>query len=888
MIEWHIKTPEELERTLETDLKNGLSQETASLRGEEQKNILFSRKQKNKSYYAKQMMIVLLPLLLLITSAAALLTGEKTVGYTLLFSSLFCVLCLFAAYSRARRLLETAEESANASCRVLRDGAYCMIPQESLVTGDIVYLQKGDFVAGDCRLIASASLVMREGGITSQKFAKKDAKALAGSDIYTAPNMVWAGTAVEEGMGLAVVCQVGGMTHLRQTLEVTRTGGLEDTPLFRQLNKISSVMTITLLAILFASAILGFFSLTKGDFLENWMLIAAFAASAMADFYGVFAYIAAGHALYGIQRRNSALREGVLAKHAESLDELASLNRLFLTPDWFVPPFSAKTAYLAEPFGRGEAMHKELLPFAEHILRDAALALGEVYQSPTEVKPSEEASDIATWKQCVRDSLSFCRKVADMTTAYQLVASGQTKKGICYGAVLRENRLMLVLAAKTEKLLPLCRYAYRDGKPMEIDQTRRERIFATEQHILSSCEKGVRDCFAICVGILAEMPNDGRLSDEFIETAFADRLAFEGFVALETAFHVPSVRALKEALSRKMGITLFCENERDLRIAEKLGLPQKKTAPFARGESGAILDATRREKLVLLRAAKKNGEKVAYAGEGFDDLPHMKEADSSLSLGAWQLADEVMPLGKGNKRERMRGKRLENFGCDAFCHSADLLVSYPESRMREGMEVGKGGFYSLYESILHAGGFFYNVRAVFAYLAFSASVKLLPALISLFVTGSLISPEALALMGLVFDPLAALSFAFSAPSSRSHGYVHDAKVFADTMIRTAISGLVGGALMVALYFVLPAEEAVSGSFTVSALLLLSLTAFLMQTALLKQPLSILGGFTLLGGAAALMLYWFVWSSFGLLSILFTLLLLVVFLAVKLMAMTVKK
>ncbi|MBQ4122049.1 MAG: hypothetical protein IJD35_08540, partial [Clostridia bacterium] len=80
MIEWHVKTPEELERLLETDLEKGLSEDAALLRGTEKKNILFEKKQKDKMHYAKQMMIVLLPLLVLVTAIAALMTGEKTVG----------------------------------------------------------------------------------------------------------------------------------------------------------------------------------------------------------------------------------------------------------------------------------------------------------------------------------------------------------------------------------------------------------------------------------------------------------------------------------------------------------------------------------------------------------------------------------------------------------------------------------------------------------------------------------------------------------------------------------------------------------------------------------------------------------------------------------------
>ena len=48
MIEWHIKTPEELEKLLKTDLEKGLSDDAASLRGAEKKNILFAKSQRTR------------------------------------------------------------------------------------------------------------------------------------------------------------------------------------------------------------------------------------------------------------------------------------------------------------------------------------------------------------------------------------------------------------------------------------------------------------------------------------------------------------------------------------------------------------------------------------------------------------------------------------------------------------------------------------------------------------------------------------------------------------------------------------------------------------------------------------------------------------------------
>ena len=887
MIEWHIKTPEELERFLETDLENGLSEEKALLRCAEKKNILFAKRQKDKMHYAKQMMIVLLPLLVLVTAVAALMIGEKTEGYMLLFSSAFCVLFLFGAYSRARFLMESAEEASESSCRVLRSGVYTIIPHEAIVTGDVLYLQKGDFVPADCRLIRSSGLVVRENGITSQGLCKKDAAISPCGDIYDAANMVWAGTVVEEGVGLCVVCLVGDETHFGSTLEVAKDEGFEETELFKRLKKISSIMTASLFGLLFFSAVLGFFSLTSGDFFEGWMLISAFSASAMADFYGVFAYIAAGHALYGLQSGKKKLREGILLKRGDKIETLASINRLFVTPAWFVSSFSTKIAYLSEPFGRGEAPSQTIAPYAQYILRDAALSLGEVPGGTDLARQESEEERIR--RVALRETLLPNKEVVELTTAYSLLSVGKTEKGISYGVILREKRFVITLFATTDLLVPHCRYAYRDGKLMEIDTQRRERIFTTEQHLLADCENGVRECYAVGVTFLDQIPDSGKITDDLIEEKLADRLAIEGFVVLETPLHQQSVTALENAMEAGLGVVVFGESEKDRRIAAKLGFSEKKPAPLAEGECCAVFSATLAEKLALLRYSKKIGERAAYAGEGLDELLHMKEAAVAAKLGAWQLSEERILPDKGSKKERDRAKRIEEYGCDATRYSADLLISHPETlRKQDGSLTGQGGFYSICEGIRHAGSYVYNMRAVFAYLAFSTAVKLVPALLSLFLPDPLISPGKLALIGLVFDPLVVLSLALSPPRLAAGGYSYHADRFMNPMVRTALAGFVGGMLVAAFSFLLPAEKDVTLDFVTTALFLLSLTAFPLQSALLKQPYSHVGIGTVLGGIAVFLFLLFEREEFHLMATLYLVLLWVLFLAIELAALTLKK
>ena len=108
------------------------------------------------------------------------------------------------------------------------------------------------------------------------------------------------------------------------------------------------------------------------------------------------------------------------------------------------------------------------------------------------------------------------------------------------------------------------------------------------------------------------------------------------------------------------------------------------------------------------------------------------------------------------------------------------------------------------------------------------------------------------------------------------------------MLRTAISGLVGGCLIVGFSFLLPSENSVAFDFASLALWLVSLTAFVLQSLYLKQPFSRVGIGSFLLGAA-----WFVYhlvtvEEFHLMSILFLLLLWVLFLVTELVALTFKK
>ncbi|MBO7740481.1 MAG: hypothetical protein J6S34_03065, partial [Clostridia bacterium] len=94
-------------------------------------------------------------------------------------------------------------------------------------------------------------------------------------------------------------------------------------------------------------------------------------------------------------------------------------------------------------------------------------------------------------------------------------------------------------------------------------------------------------------------------------------------------------------------------------------------------------------------------------------------------------------------------------------------------------------------------------------------------------------------------------------------------------------------MIVAFSFLLPTAKDVTLGFVTSALFIVSLTAFVLQSALLKQPLSHVGIGTVLVGLLAFVVGFFTQEDFHLMSILYLVLLWVLFLATEMVALTVK-
>ncbi|GAB4239840.1 MAG: cation-transporting P-type ATPase [Deltaproteobacteria bacterium] len=146
-----------------------------------------------------------------------------------------------------------AEKAAEALLRILplrarvrRDGEEVRIPAGELVPGDILLLSEGDHVSADARVVEETELRVDQSTLTGESHpVRKTGEAVAGAGLSRLeyPNLLFAGTVVAAGNGVAVVFATGMDTEFGKIARITGEVRDEKSPLQREMEKMTRVVS---------------------------------------------------------------------------------------------------------------------------------------------------------------------------------------------------------------------------------------------------------------------------------------------------------------------------------------------------------------------------------------------------------------------------------------------------------------------------------------------------------------------------------------------------------------------------------------------------------------------------------------------------------------------
>ncbi len=197
---------------------------------------------------------------------------DYTDAIVILFSVVVNIIMGYIGEKKAENSLEALKSYVVSKVVVLRDNKKIEIESKELTKGDIIFLESGDKIPADARIIESINALVDESVLTgeSQNITKEN-KTLKGEvPLHERVNMIYSGTILENGKITAVVTNIGNDTELGKIAKNLAKEKKAPTPLEIKVAKVSKLIT-WLSAILVAFVIIyGIY--TKSDILTIVML----------------------------------------------------------------------------------------------------------------------------------------------------------------------------------------------------------------------------------------------------------------------------------------------------------------------------------------------------------------------------------------------------------------------------------------------------------------------------------------------------------------------------------------------------------------------------------------------------------------------------------------
>ncbi|MDM7933844.1 MAG: HAD-IC family P-type ATPase [Methanothrix sp.] len=157
-----------------------------------------------------------LVLVLAFAALVSVLAGESTNAYVISGIVLLVATIGFLQEYRAERAMEALREMVSPEADVMREGVMVSLPASEIVPGDVIYLEAGDRVPADGRIIEERSLEVIEATLTGESMPVKKDTAHLPEETPLAERrcMVFMGTMVSYGNCRAVVTATGSDTEL--------------------------------------------------------------------------------------------------------------------------------------------------------------------------------------------------------------------------------------------------------------------------------------------------------------------------------------------------------------------------------------------------------------------------------------------------------------------------------------------------------------------------------------------------------------------------------------------------------------------------------------------------------------------------------------------------
>lgn len=657
--DWHLLEVEEVLARWQTSRETGLSSRQAAENLDTYGANLLPESEPRSNWGVFVDQFKSLPVALLgVAAGLSLLTGGLVDAVLIAGVVAANAFIGYKTESEAEKTIRSLQTLVRPTALVVRDGQRQEISAEGVTLGDLVLLRPGCYVPADARLVAASHLYVDESALTGESLpVLKTSRALQGANIPLAErvNMVFMGTLVTGGEGLAVVVATGSFTEIGLIQNLMAEAATPETPLERQLARVGDQLVLVCGGV---CGVVFFIGLWRGlSFLAMLRNAICLAAAAVPE--GLPAAATTTLAL-GIRKMR---HHHVLIRHLNAVETLGAVQTVCLDKTGTITRnqmsvvqvsagkrnFRITGDQLLESEGSLSLFtHKDLRRLLEiSVLCNET----ELYRDNGSYQLVGTPTEIALMELALQAGVD----VTALRTRYPLLHINHRSENRHFmGTLHRHPRKGQLLALKGSPLevLAKCSWLLQGGRRRPLTEDMRQTIEAENENMAGEAQRVLG--LAYGEGEAACLSSDGNGLTWLGMIGMADPIRPRGKETI-AAFHQAGIETIM--ITGDQGPTAYAVGK-ELQLSPGLPLevldsshldqlnPEALTALAKRVHVFARVSPS--HKLAIVQVLQQAGKVIAMTGDGINDGPALKAADVGIAMGhtgthiAREIADVVL------------------------------------------------------------------------------------------------------------------------------------------------------------------------------------------------------------------------------------------------------
>lgn len=599
----------------------------------------------------------LIVLLLLLAAIISLIFGRFSEGLAILIVLALNTTIGFMTEFRARKSMEALFRLGRMYTRVRRHKEIHQINAENLVPGDMVFVEGGDIIAADMRLFEASKLQADESVLTGESLPVSKVTKPNEKDSVLAERtcMLYKGTSVTRGSGLAMVVATGMRTELGKITSLIQKTTEDETPLEKRLNTLGhKLIWVTMLIV----AIVTLIGISGGK--DIFLMIEtgiALAVATIPEGLPIVATIALARGMSLMAKRNA------LINRLSSVETLGATSVIF----------TDKTGTLTE---NKMTVKKYVLQSGEYEIKDSddknglykdgnlatygfdpvktALEAGVLCNNASlkglfSEKASGDPLEIALLEAGRLCGLNRSEMVKKMPEIREEAFDPEIKMMATFHQV--NSKIKVAVKGAPEEILKISNNVLTSNGIAQLSKEQREKWIRKNRKLAL---EGLR-----VIALAVKEVNDEN------EKAY-DNLSFVGLVGLFDPPRNDVPDAIQQCRDAGINIVMVTGDQAVTAksIAKSISLVNEEPVEIITGEELSNLkniDASARKRLLstrvfarvspeqkldLIELFKQEGHIVAMTGDGVNDAPALKKADIGIAMGlrGTQVAREAADM----------------------------------------------------------------------------------------------------------------------------------------------------------------------------------------------------------------------------------------------------